>query len=378
LKRRGRNEGSIYLRRDGRWAASVQIGYSGGKRVRKTYYGKTRRDVQRSLTAALHAAEIGALPIRDGRTTLTSFAETWLADLHMSVRPSTQHRYEQLMRLHVLPDLGHMALTKIEPPHVQAVLRAKAKTLSPQTVGHIRAVLRRALNQAMRWGLVSRNVATLVLPPRVTRFAVKPLDAAQARTFLESTRQDRLAALYLVALMTGMRQGELLGLHWSDVDLAAATIHVRHALQRIDGELVLVEPKSVSSRRVLALAPSALGALREHRVRQRRERLLAGSQWEERGLVFTSTIGTPLDSTNVTHRFQRLLHDAGLPRQRFHDLRHACASFLLSQGVHPRVVMETLGHSQISLTMNTYSHVTTSLQQAAASEMELLLTKDGT
>lgn len=173
----------------------------------------------------------------------------------------------------------------------------------------------------------------------------------------------------------GRRQGEILGLAWSDVDLDSSTLTVRHALQRVEGALVLVEPKSATSRRVIALPVLVRDALRAHRARQRTERLLAGSRWQDdsRDLVFRTTVGTPMDGIAVTRRFQAVLRDAALPRQRFHDLRHACASLLLAQGVAPRVVMETLGHSQISLTLDTYSHVIPALGRAAADQMDAVL-----
>jgi integrase len=184
-----------------------------------------------------------------------------------------------------------------------------------------------------------------------------------------------LEALYLVAVGTGLRQGEILGLSWTDIDLDAGIITVRHALQRIEDTLVLVEPKSATSRRAVAAPRIAIDALRGHRSRQWRERLLAGSRWvdDPRGFVFTTTIGTPADGIGVTRRFQAVLKQAGLPRQRFHDLRHACASLLLLQGVHPRVVMETLGHSQIALTLNTYSRVIPQLGREAADRMDDVL-----
>lgn len=217
------------------------------------------------------------------------------------------------------------------------------------------------------WSVVHHPVG------RVPRYELTPLDPAQARRLLDVIRGDRLEALYTVALAVGLRQGEALGLRWEDVDLDAGMMNVRHALQRVDGRLVLVEPKSHTSRRTIALPAGTVAALREHRRRQLEERVLAGRRWQDQDLTFTTTIGTPLDGTAVTKRFQRLLAYAGLPRQRFHDLRHACASLLLAQGVHPRVVMEVLGHSQISLTMNTYSHVIPALQREAADRMEALL-----
>jgi integrase len=173
----------------------------------------------------------------------------------------------------------------------------------------------------------------------------------------------------------GLRQGEILGLRWSDVDLEAATIRVTQALQRVNGRLDFVEPKSQSSRRTIPLPATVARALRAHRSRQLEERLAAGARWRESDLVFTTSVGTPLDCRNVTRRFQAALEGAGLPRLRFHDLRHTAASLMLAQGVPPRVVMETLGHSQISLTMNTYSHVIPALQREAADRMEAIFSK---
>jgi integrase len=174
----------------------------------------------------------------------------------------------------------------------------------------------------------------------------------------------------------GLRQGEALGLRWEDVDLEGGLLHVRFQLQRIDGKgLQLVAPKTKLSRRTLALPPTIAANLRSHKARQAEERLQAGAKWTETGLVFTTPIGTGLDGPNVTKSFQRLLKKAGLQHRRFHDLRHSCASLLLAQNVAPRVVMELLGHSQISLTMNTYSHVLPESKREAAAQTEALIMK---
>ena len=177
---------------------------------------------------------------------------------------------------------------------------------------------------------------------------------------------------YTVALAIGLRQGEALGLEWADIDLEGGALHVRHALQRVDGRLVQVEPKTKRSRRTIPLPELAIAALHAHRGRQLQEQLWQGSRWQESGYVFTTMIGTPLDGVSVTKAFQRILRRVGLPHQRFHDLRHGCASLLLAQGVSPRVVMEILGHSQISLAMHTYSHVIPSLERDALSKIDVL------
>ena len=372
MSRRGNKEGSIHKRKDGRWACVADMGYSNGKRRRKYLYGKTRREVQERLTAVQHEIQRG-IPVSSDRQTLAQFLAVWLeSSVRPRVGPKTYVSYEQLVRLHTAPSLGRHSLRKLEPQHVQSWLNEKLSSgLSPRTVQYLRATLRNALNHAIRWGLVARNVAALADAPRVMRHEVQILDPGQARTFLEAAKGDRLEALYSVAV--GLRQGEALGLGWSDVDLDRGLLFVRGSLQRLDGKLRIVEPKSRHSTIAINLPEVCRVALREHRVRQLEERLVAGSRWIDSGLVFTTSIGSPLEGTNVTRYFQTILERAGLPRIRFHDLRHTCASLLLAQGVQPRMVMETLGHSQISLTMNTYSHVMPAMRKDAADRMDAIL-----
>jgi integrase len=337
-------------------------------------YGKTRREVQQKLVMALRDLQQGVLPT-DDRLTTSQFLDRWLVDVAQpTVRPRTFASYSQTVTLHLKPSLGRTPVSKLRPDQVQTFLNAKlASGLSPRSVGIIHAVLRQALNQALRWGIVHRNVATLVTPPSVPRARIQPLDPQQARLFLDAVQGDRLDALYSVAVALGLRLGEILGLRWSDVDLETGTIRVAQALQRVGGRLTFVEPKSERSRRTIPMPPLVARALRAHRSRQLEERLAGGPAWNEFDLVFTTTVGTPLDARNVTRRFQSALELAGLPRLRFHDLRHTCATLLLAEGVPARVVMETLGHSQISLTMNTYAHVLPPLQRQAAERMEALL-----
>ncbi|MDP9354013.1 MAG: site-specific integrase [Chloroflexota bacterium] len=372
----GQNEGTCYQRKDGRWEAAMTIATVDGKSKRKSFYGRTKADAMRQMRAAQREHEAG-LPVPTGRQTVAQFLDRWLAEVvQPTVRPKTHHSYAQLVRLHVKPALGHYQLAKLEPQHVQSFMNEKlAVGLSPRTVQYLRAVLRRALGQALKWGLVARNVATLVDPPRSVRHEIKPLTPVQAQTFLTAARGDRLEALYSVALALGLRQGEALGLRWSDVDLDAGTLVVRVALQRVGGKPQLVEPKTSRSRRTIPMPPTIVAALRAHKVRQLEERLLAGRRWDDSwGLVFASTIGTPLDARNVIRQFHRMLQVARLAPMRFHDLRHTCASLLLAQGVGPRTIMEVLGHSQISLTMDTYSHVMPEMRREAADLMERLLT----
>jgi integrase len=256
-----------------------------------------------------------------------------------------------------------------EPPPPQP---PSNPALTPRTVQHIHATLRTALDQALRWNLVGRNVDTLVDAPRVRQTEVQPYMPEDAKKLLDALKDDRLSALYSAGLAVGLRQGEALGLRWPDVDFDSGILAVRNSLQRIDGKLQLVEVKS-QKRRTITLPQVAIDALLKHRARQDQERQLAGTRWREGTFVFTTSIGTPLEGSTVTHRFQAALKTAGLRRIRFHDLRHSCATLLLAQGVHPRVIMEILGHSQISVTMNLYAHVIPAMQKEVAGRMDAIL-----
>jgi integrase len=327
--------------------------------------------VAERLTELLRAKAADMLVV-DERQTVGQFMTQWLLEsAKPRLRPSTYTSYESITKLHLLPELGRIPLRKLSPQHVQRLLNQKHAT--GLNTRRLHGILRAALNQAYRWGLVPRNVATMVQPPRARPFEIEPFTGDQIRTLLDALKGHRLEALYAVAVAMGLRQGEALGLRWEDVDLEAKTLHVRHALQRVDGQFQLVEPKTRKSRRTLNMPEIVASRLRVHRKAQVRERLAAGSAWQQSGLVFTTPTGTPIDAKNLTVSFQRFLKLIGLPKRRFHDLRHSCATLLLVQGVPARVVMETLGHSQISLTLNTYSHVPSELQKEAARRMDDLL-----
>lgn len=375
-RRRGKGEGSITKLADGRWQARIDLGYVNGRRKRKAFYGKTRREVVEKLKKALADHQQGTLAL-DERQTVGQFLTHWLENVaRPSVRPRTYASYAQLIRVHILPHLGRVPLARLTAQQVQAFLNARhGAGLSARTVQYLHAILRRALGQAEKWGLVARNVARLATPPRVERRVPRPLTVEEARRLLDAVRGDRLEALYTVALSLGLRQGEALGLRWQDVDLEQGLLTVRYQLQRIDGKLVLTEPKTVRSRRTIQLPAIALEALRAHKVRQLEERLKAGPAWQgwDHDLVFTTTIGTPLEARSIVRHFHKLLQKAGLPRMPFHNLRHTAASLLLAQGLDIRVVQQVLGHSQIALTANLYAHVMPVLLKEAAARMDALL-----
>lgn len=370
MAKRGNSEGSLYRRLDGRWTAA----YVGTDGKRRYMYGKTRQEAAKKLREALHAKDRG-LPTTQGRGTVGAFLQEWLEiSAKPKLRPLTYIRYEGIVRNHLLPTIGRIHLTKLYPEAVQSLYKSKIDIgLSGRSVEHIHAVLRRALAQALKWDRVARNVALLVDAPRPSHHEIRPFTPTEARAFLQAVRGERFEALFSTVLAVGLRMGEALGLRWVDINVDSGTLSVNAALQRLNGKLQLVETKSARSRRLIALPDSITAALRAHRIRQLEEALQLGYR-NELGLVFVSPTGTPLDARNIRRKFRVILQKAGLPQQRFHDLRHACASLLLAQNIHPRVVMEVLGHSQISLTMNTYSHLIPSLGRDAAKSMDAVLT----
>ena len=375
MAKRGQNEGSIHKRPDGRWVAVVSLGYKDGKRDRKYLYGKTRQEVAAKLRAAQRDQDAGR-DLGTPRQTVQQFLEHWLDDVvKPSKAPKTYASYAEIVRLHAIPALGRHQLDKLAPQHVAALLKSKQQSgLSPRRVHHIRAVLRNALNQAVRWDLVTRNAAALVEPPRQTAPEVTPCSPAEARAALDAAERNRLCTLFRLALTLGLRQGEVLGLRWTDVDLDVGVLHVRHALQRIDGVLTLKKPKTEKSRRTLHLPPSLASGLRAHWVVQLEERLLAGPRWQERDFVFTTRAGTPLDARNVIRTWHRLLATAGIERRPFHTCRHTAASLLLAEGVPVKVVQEVLGHTLMSTTADIYGHLFPGAFQEAAAAMERALT----
>ena len=374
-RKRDNGDGSIYRRKDGRWAGGVQVGFKDGRRAMKVVYGKSRAEVLEKVRDLVESSRRGLIaPGRSPR--LEDFLSQWLQTIEGSIRPSTFTSYSGIVRRHLIPVLGHKAIDRLTVPDIADLLaRKRNEGLSARTGQYVLFVLRNALNKAVRWGIATRNVALLVDAPRVAHRDVNVLSPEDALRLVTTAREDRLEALWVLALSTGLRRGELLGLSWGDIDLERRQLRVTKALQRVTGKgLVLVETKTRRGRRSIILPIGTVEALRRHRAHQAEERLIAGAGWKQSDFVFTSARGTPLDGDNMISRpFARLLERCGLPAMRFHDLRHSCASLLLAQGVAPRVVMETLGHSRIAVTLDTYTHVLPALQREAADAMDRAL-----
>jgi integrase len=362
--------------KDGGWCAQYTV-YTDKGRKRKTIYGKTRQEVATKLAKALSDRESG-LTFDAGNLTLGDYLNRWL---HGSVRDSVKQRtfenYEGVVRKHLVPVLGRIKLKALTPAHVQELYRCKMDSgLSSGSVRNIHATLHKALKQAVRWSLVPRNVTEATTAPRFTKKEMQPLTPDHARTLLDAARGDRFEALYVLAITTGLRRGELLGLRWQDVDLKRGYLQVRQQLIRTKKGLSFTTPKGSKSRSV-KLTQRAVDALKSHRKRQLEDKLRLAGLWEDADLVFTTKKGTPFHPDSLTKRsFEPLMKRAGLPQIRFHDLRHTFATVLLAKGTHPKVVQEMLGHASISQTIDTYSHVLPDLQSEAAAAMEDVLSEE--
>lgn len=369
---RGNGEGMApRLRADGRWEARITL--ADGRR--KAVYGKSAKEARDKMATMLRQ-QVAGLDLGAERQTVAVFVRRWLDDAAASrLRPKTVRSYRQMIETHIVPAVGDHTLDKLTPAHVTAMLNGmRMRGLSPRVRQYARAILRTALGQALKWGYVTRNAAALTDPPKQEARKVEPMSAEAAKALLAATEQDRLGPLYAVALTTGLRQGELLGLRWSDVDLDMGMLVVRQALQKIGREWVIGPPKSDTSRRTIPLAEATIAALRRQRARQAEERLRAGEVWDSSwGLVYTALDGMPLDGGEVTKKLQRAQAAAGLPRTTFHDLRHGAATLLLAQGVPLATIRDILGHSTITLTANTYAHVVPELRRDAAAAMDRAL-----
>lgn len=377
MKHRGRNEGSITQRRDGRWQAIISLGYGeNGKRKRKSIYGRTRAEVARELTKLLRTKDRG-LPLPAGGTTLDKYVNKWLEHVKPTVRPRTYESFETLVRRHILPELGKYRLEKLTPDHVQDLLNTKlAAGLSAQTVKHIRMVMRLALTRAVKWEMVGRNVAALTDGPKVEPKPIQPLTAEEVKRLLAAVSASRLAGVYTIAFDLGLRRGEVLGLRWQDVDVNTLMIRLSQSLQRVGGRLQLLPLKTKSSAREIEMTTSVAAALRRQAVRQKEEQLRAGPDWQGNpdNLVFTSLRGTPLEPRNVSARhFKMMLARTGIGPHRFHDARHSCATLLFDDGASVKQVQALLGHSRASTTMDVYVKNTDDARHDTAARMNAIL-----
>jgi integrase len=394
------------IKRGGAWLVRVYLGRdeeTGKRRYHnKTIHGR-KKDAQAYLNKALRERDTGDFT-EPSRESLSKYLDRWLETAAKpSVRPRTFADYEGIVRRYLKPELGSYALGSVSPVAIQALYTKMMAPeddggmgLSARSVRYAHAVLHRALQKAVKWRLISRNPAADVVEdlPRLEEKEMAAWGKEEARRFLAAARsrpadpavverdghdpnegrEDRWLALWTVLLSTGLRPGEALALKWTDLE--GNNLRIRRTLVRRGGAKGwrFEEPKTDRSRRVVSLPASTVDALRRHRVRQAEEKLAAGVAYEDQGLIFATSTGAPPDQTTLSRRYFRpLLELAGLPRVRMYDLRHSAATLLLVAGVHPKIVSERLGHSTITLTIDTYSHVMPHMQEEAAAKIEAML-----
>lgn len=382
-KKRGNNEGSITRRPDGRWMAQVTIGRdpATGKPRRATFYGKTRQEVADKLTKALREKQQGTF-VAPHKMTLGEWLDTWLWEYKKPrIRSITFDTYEMLVRRHLKPMLGHILLQDLRPEHVQHYYNGKMQQgLEARTIRLHQVILSDALARAEKSQLVARNVCRLVEPLRQTRREMSTLAIGQVTTqLLPALKDHRLYAAFLTLFIMGLRRSELLGLRWQDIDWKAEVMHIRQTLVRVKNheigrtQLVFQEPKTEHSRRTIPIPAGCLAALRQHRAHQAEEKLSLGPAYKDHGLVFCQANGGPMDPRNLNLYFSQALERAGLPAIRLHDARHTYATWLLEQGISPKVVQTMLGHSSITMTLDIYSHVSLDLEKQAAAKLDAAL-----
>ena len=373
---RGNGEGSIYQRSsDGRWLGVLTLGYGpNGRLKRKTVSAKTRSEVVKKLKQLQRHLDDG-IPLPDATLTVAQLFNSWYEDvLRHQVAPSASSNYKRVFDHHIIPTLGRKKVANLSAADVDRLISQKLDSgLSVSTVQRIRFVFAQAIDQGIRWGSVSRNVARLSRSPKSVRTEGRTLTPDEARRLLEALKGHRHEVLYSLMLSTGLRRGEALGLKWQDYDPALGTIAVRRQLKLEGGHLITSDVKTVRSRRSVNLPTSLVALLKVHRTQQQVNEKVYPPDWTATDFVFTSLVGGPLDPRNLNRDFHDVCERAGLGHWHPHELRHSAASLMLAQGVKLQVVSEVLGHSSIRMTADVYGHILAPDREAAAHAMDDVL-----
>lgn len=360
------------------WRAVVDLGTdpATGKRRQKRVSSRiSQKDCEKKVAKVVTEAAAGKVTASSALL-VDVFLDQWLDAIRQTVRPTSHDRYARALTVDVRPAIGRKRIDKVHPIDIQKILTGASKRgLAPATVDHLRTVLHRAFRQAVRWRLIAFNPVDEVDPPKVPRVEMNAWAPAEAAIVLATAEGDDYEALWRLAITTGLRRGEMLGLRWTDVDWERSTITIRQTLVRgPGGALIPSEPKSERGRRTIALSMIDLRLLRQQQTRQKEWRM-AAARWEESGLVFTSMSGDALSPSTLQRSYEALVKRAGVRRIRFHDLRHTAASIMVEANEHPRVMMERMGHSSIEMTMEHYAHVNSDMQKLAAERVSDLLKK---
>jgi len=378
--RRGIGEGSIYQREDGKWLGAIDLGWIDGKRSRKVVSARTRGEIVKRLRELHPVIAQGVVPASD-RLTVGEYLNGWVANrIPGTITTRTAAIYERAVKVYINPSIGKLRLNKLAPSDVSRMLRdLETKGYSPATRRIARSTLRRALRMAEQDGVLSRNVASIAEGPKLDHREGRSLTPDQAKQFLRAVEGHRHEAAFVLALSLGLRRGEILGLTWRDVDRAEDTVvlHIRNQLVRDKNGLHLVDLKTVGSRRTLHLSRPLIEILERHRARQEAEELVRGKLWHnDHELIFTSSIGTPLDPEDFGKTVPKICVEAGLGHWSIHELRHSCASLLIAMEVPIEVVAEQMGHASIRVTKDVYGHLMPRSRAKAAEAMRSMLFDD--
>lgn len=367
---------TLTKRPDGRWQTQIRIGTNEKGRPQYRYlYAKTKADLQQKVNSVIAQIE-GGTYADPHKITLGQWMAEWLEGRRPHIREATWQFYESLSRVHIIPALGKVQLNKITTRDIQRLLNEKLTAgrvtgggLSPKTIKYIHVTIQAALKQAVRERLITVNPAEAVELPKDNPREMQTLSREQIGKLLDTARGGPFYMVLLLDLSTGLRRGELLGLQWQDIDFSKGTLTVKRQLTLGRGGIKLSEPKSKAGKRTITLPGEILQALKEHKRQQNETRLLMGEAYQNKDFVFATAEGDPISIHSLRHCFNKLLKEADLPEVRFHDLRHSYATLALGAGISPKVIQQILGHSQITVTLDTYAHVTREMQQEAADKM---------
>jgi len=370
-------KGHIRERSPGRWAIVLDLYDETGKRKRKWHsFAGTKRQAQEEC-ARLIAEMRGGTYVEPSKVTISQHLETWLDHMKSQVTPRTHERYSEIARKNIVPLIGSVPLTKLRPVQISdAYAKALASGrrdgkggLAPSTVIYMHRIIKQALAQAVKWGMLVRNPADAVKPPKAERAGLKTLDMPQTAALIEGLRGSRMLIPAMLAVLCGLRRGEIVALRWRHVDLEAGVLSIVESAEQTREGVRYKAPKSGKGRTV-ALSATVREELRQHRLRQAEELLCLGIRQDEATFVYAQEDGSPLQPRTLTHAWAKAIAKTDLPRIRFHDLRHAHATHLLQSGVHPKVASERLGHSRVGVTLDIYSHVLPGMQEDAASRVD--------
>jgi len=371
-------KGHVRERSPGNWAIVIDLYDDAGKRRRKwhTFHTTSKRKAEEECARLITAMKNGTY-IEATKQTVAEFLDEWLAFIKPSVAPKTHERYSEILQKGVAPLIGDVTLAKLKTDRIDAAFSKALSTgrrdgkggLSPRTVHHMRRVLIKALNQAVTWDRLVKNPALATTAPKVERKQMLAYDAAQTAALLEAMRPTRMFVPVVLAVLCGLRRGEILALRWRDIDLTGKSISVTRSAEQTKEGIRYKETKSGRSRTV-ALSNGTVEDLKSHRARQAEELLRLGIRPHEDSFVVAQYDGRPLQPRSLTHEWMRLIKKTALPRIRFHDLRHTHASQMLAAGVHPKIASERLGHSTIGITLDLYSHVMPGMQADAAEQVD--------